>query len=284
MEGGNTNLKDKNICKFVPSKDYDRLEVVNFIYETNFALMQEGKHWKAHSMILIVQGEGIINVNDMKVPFVPGSLVFCFRGDDFCVSAQNPVEYMYISFNGARAEELFRRFGINSSCRSYRGFEGIIPMWKSSLSRTAEANIDLAAESILLYTFSKFDVSHAEGNELVNHIVELTEAHFTDSDTSIGAIAEELGYNYKYISHLFKEKMGISYSEYLRNLRIEYAVSLFDHGIDSVKNVAFLSGFKDPLYFSTVFKKAVGISPKDYKSKENKGIFLPEAVRVAVKK
>ena len=47
-------------------------------------------------------------------------------------------------------------------------------------------------------------------------------------------------------------------------LRIKYAVSLLEHGIGSVKNVAFLSGFSDPMYFSTVFKKVVGVSPKDY--------------------
>ena len=258
-------MKTKNICKFISSTARDRLEVINFIYETDPELMKKGTHWSTHSMILIMQGEGYVTFNDMHLPFVPGSLFFAFSGDTFHVSAQVPVEYMYISFTGARAEELFRRFGINPACRSYPGFEGIIPMWKNSLSRAAEPNIDLAAESVLLYTFSKFDVSHAEGNELVNHVVELTEAHFTNSDLSIGAIAEELGYNYKYTSHLFKEKMGISYSEYLRNMRIEYAVSLFDHGIDSVKNVAILSGFKDPLYFSTVFKKAVGIAPKDYK-------------------
>ena len=58
--------------------------------------------------------------------------------------------------------------------------------------------------------------------------------------------------------------MGVSLKEYLRTLRIKYAVSLFDHGMDSVKNVALLSGFNDPLYFSTVFKKTVGVSPTDY--------------------
>ena len=58
--------------------------------------------------------------------------------------------------------------------------------------------------------------------------------------------------------------MSIGYSEYLRTLRIKYAVSLFDHGIDSVKNVALLSGFQDPLYFSSVFKNVIGISPTQY--------------------
>ena len=63
----------------------------------------------------------------------------------------------------------------------------------------------------------------------------------------------------------------MSCSEYLRTVRIKHAVMLFDHGLDSVKNVALLSGFSDPLYFSSVFKAEVGISPKEYKERlENK--------------
>ena len=258
-------MKNKNICKFVPTTNRDRLEVVNFIYETDFELMKKGIRWTSHCMMIIVQGSGIMCFDDMKVPVAPGSLVFGFNQENFSLTAPGPVEYMYISFRGERGDELFRRFGINRTCRCFTGFESLIPMWKSSLSRAGEDNIDLAAEGILLYTFSKFDGKSVAGNDIVNRIVELTGENFSDSDLSISAAAEELGYNSKYISHLFKEKMGISYSEYLRNIRIEYAVSLFDHGIDSVKNVALLSGYKDPLYFSSVFKKVVGISPKDYK-------------------
>jgi two-component system response regulator YesN len=51
-------------------------------------------------------------------------------------------------------------------------------------------------------------------------------------------------------------------------MRIKYAVSLFDHGLDSIKNVALLSGFFDPLYFSSVFKQVVGVSPTEYKNRE----------------
>ena len=92
----------------------------------------------------------------------------------------------------------------------------------------------------------------------------ITEQRFNDPELSLSAIARELSYHPKYVSHLFKEKMGISYSEYLRSVRLKYATVLFDHGIDSVKNVALLSGFSDPLYFSTVFKKQIGRSPKEY--------------------
>jgi AraC-like DNA-binding protein len=61
--------------------------------------------------------------------------------------------------------------------------------------------------------------------------------------------------------------MGVLYSVYLRSLRLKHAVLLMDHGIDSVKNVALLSGFNDPLYFSTVFRNSTGISPKEYMAK-----------------
>ena len=63
------------------------------------------------------------------------------------------------------------------------------------------------------------------------------------------------------------KKMGMSFSEYLRTVRIKHAVMLFEHGLDSVKNVALLSGFSDPLYFSSVFKSEVGISPSEYRKK-----------------
>ena len=47
------------------------------------------------------------------------------------------------------------------------------------------------------------------------------------------------------------------------------AQSLFNEGLDSVKNVALLSGFSDPLYFSKVFKKRVGCAPTEYISRQN---------------
>ena len=67
-----------------------------------------------------------------------------------------------------------------------------------------------------------------------------------------------------YIFIFNKQTMNITYSEYLRNVRIKYAITLLNNGLDSIKNVAFLSGYSDPLYFSNVFKRVVGCSPKEY--------------------
>ena len=64
--------------------------------------------------------------------------------------------------------------------------------------------------------------------------------------------------------------MGIGYTEYLRTLRVKYAIMLFEQGIDSAKNVAFLAGFSNPLYFSKVFKQVVGVAPSEFKKEIKK--------------
>ena len=261
-------MKNKNICKFVTGENRDRLEVKKFIYESDADTMRQRTTLEYNRVILVSEGDGCANIGGIEWKIQKGQLIFAFKNEKIVIMPQNDCEYMYIDFDGARATDLFSRFGVSKVSRVREGFDGIIPLWKDSLRRATEDNLDLLAEGMLLYAMSRLSRDTDEQNTLISRILEITENNFTDSTLSIGAIAEDISYNSKYISHLFKEKMGVSYSEYLRNLRIKYAVSLLEHGIDSVKNIAFLSGFTDPMYFSTVFKKAIGVSPKDYMSRK----------------
>ena len=56
----------------------------------------------------------------------------------------------------------------------------------------------------------------------------------------------------------------MGFTEYLRLMRVRHAMMLMESGVTCVKNVAFLSGFSDPLYFSKVFAKLIGMSPREY--------------------
>lgn len=259
-------MKNRNICKFISQMDSDRLVTHRFIYEANHSNGLIEEKLKHNRLFLIVKGKAFFSFTGVERELGVGSLVFGFKDEKFSVTGED-CEYMYISFSGARTENLFRRFGIKRENRLFNGFESIIPLWQESLARASEETIDLAAESMLLYTFSRLFGNNIKEHSLVNKIVAISEERFTDPNLSLTAVSQELSYNPKYISHLFKEKMGIAYSEYLRSLRLKFAISLFDRGLDSVKNVALLSGFTDPLYFSTVFKKHIGLSPKEYKEK-----------------
>jgi len=56
----------------------------------------------------------------------------------------------------------------------------------------------------------------------------------------------------------------MTYTNYLKGLRIRRAVFYIEEGANSVKTVALLSGYNDPLYFSKVFTSEMGITPKDF--------------------
>lgn len=259
-------MSSKNICKFITPALPHTLSVACFVQESDPKVYTVAQAMAPHRAVLAVSGKGTFVVGGDRFAFHSGALLFVLQGERFHIEGEDELTYIYVGFGGARADELFRRFDIKRTSRYFDGFDGLIPLWRDSLSRASEQTIDLAAESVLLYTFSRLGGAGKERNEVVERMLALTEEQFTDPDLSLASLAEELSYNAKYLSHLFKNKMGTSYSDYLRTLRIKYAVSLFDHGIESVKSVALLSGFSDPLYFSTVFKRHTGRSPSNYRA------------------
>lgn len=261
-------MRPRNICKFTSSSYSQNILISCFVLETDNQVMKTKCNLSKYRMLLVIEGEGNITIDMQTLPLNKGTLLFGFKDEEIFITSNKKCKYMYIDFDGLRAEELLKRFNINKNNRCFFGFDGIIPFWEESLSRALENTIDLAAESVVIYSFSRLIVDTSQHNNVINKILQFTDEQFNNNDLSVSVIADELGYNSKYISHLFKEKMGISYSEYLRCFRVKYATSLFDNGIDSVKNVALLSGFSDPLYFSTVFKKIMGVSPKEYLNKK----------------
>lgn len=77
--------------------------------------------------------------------------------------------------------------------------------------------------------------------------------------------AEAAKVNPAYLSYLFKQEMGIGFSSYLMELRMECAKSLLCNTNEKIKDVAALSGMNDYHYFSKAFKKQTGVSPADYR-------------------
>lgn len=67
------------------------------------------------------------------------------------------------------------------------------------------------------------------------------------------------------LSHLFKKNCGMSISRYIQKLRIEDAKMLLCHSNIPVTEISYNLGFCNPAYFSEVFKKYTGLSPKEYR-------------------
>ena len=266
-----------NICKFIPESIISEREIFNFIYEKNPEAMALERCLETNRLCLITREHITFSHNGRIVRCSVGDIIFLYEGETCYAAADTGAEYMYISFKGTRYDELLRRFSITRERRHFSGFDGLIPLWTESLARAIDKNIDLVAESILLYTFGKFTGESSEGADIINKIIDFTEKNFASPELSLSTLSEDFNYNPKYVSHLFKKRMGTGYTEYLRMIRLKNAIALFDRGLDSIKNVALLSGFSDPLYFSSVFKAEVGRSPKEYISLKRSASLVSES-------
>ena len=80
-------------------------------------------------------------------------------------------------------------------------------------------------------------------------------------------VAKYVHLNAAYFSSIFKKETEMGFSDYLNKVRIEESKVLLKNGQYSILEVAIMCGFDDQSYFSKVFKKIAGLTPKQYKSK-----------------
>ncbi len=84
-------------------------------------------------------------------------------------------------------------------------------------------------------------------------------------ELSMEQTAEHVNLSPYYFSKLFKLRTGENFSDYVTRLRIEEAKRLIAEGRLSLKEICYEVGYKDPNYFSRVFKKAAGMTPTEYR-------------------
>ena len=85
--------------------------------------------------------------------------------------------------------------------------------------------------------------------------------NFTDPETNVASCAKYINTSTVYLRKIFNSSLNISPLKYLNNLRMNYAIDLIKTGYYSIEEVANLSGFYDPKYFSSLYKKKLGILP-----------------------
>ncbi|MED4203590.1 response regulator transcription factor [Neobacillus mesonae] len=106
--------------------------------------------------------------------------------------------------------------------------------------------------------------SHSKG--VLVKAKEYIDAHYHDALT-LEEVAEYSELSPYYFSKIFKERLGISFIDYLTEVRIGHAKRALLNPRKSLKEICYLVGYKDPNYFSRVFKKHAGLSPSEYRKK-----------------
>ncbi len=108
-----------------------------------------------------------------------------------------------------------------------------------------------------------------ENNLIINEII-IYLKEFYANKIVIGDIAKRYRISSSHMSSTFKKITGLSISSYLSNIRIEEAKKLLVNSRLRINEVSRRVGIDDELYFSRIFRKATGLSPKQYRQENSK--------------
>ena len=112
------------------------------------------------------------------------------------------------------------------------------------------------------------NVSHTAHpkNRVAEAIEQSILQNYANASFNLEELLRSMPYCYDYLCKLFRQETGMTPNKYLNSLRLQSAADMLCsvYRSNSITEVAHLCGFRDPLYFSRMFKKRYGVSPKEY--------------------
>jgi two-component system response regulator YesN len=94
--------------------------------------------------------------------------------------------------------------------------------------------------------------------------------NFASADISLYSTASHVGISPNHLSTVFSQETGENFIDYLTRVRIEKAKQLLQDTAMKVADIAFETGFSDPHYFSSIFRKNTGFSPREFRLPQNR--------------
>ena len=99
-------------------------------------------------------------------------------------------------------------------------------------------------------------------------IVECVNEHIEDSDFSLSDFTKEMNMSRTVLTEKLKSLTGLTPTAFVLDVRLRSAYRLLEEQHKMrISDLAYASGFNDPKYFSTCFKKKYGVSPKEFMDK-----------------
>ena len=132
-------------------------------------------------------------------------------------------------------------------------------------TRVDEENFKKIVENIVFSYYSEMlDMKIVTKNPMIQQVLQYVEEHLSEQ-ILISDLAKIVHVNSTYLSQLFKNTMGQSFTSYLTQHRIHHAKILLLSTDKNIDAISIESGFSSPSYFSTVFTNKTGISPGKYR-------------------
>lgn len=228
-----------------------------------------------YQIIYVYKGSGIYQINDRDEKLTQGSLVVYRPGQPQIYSyyEKDEPEIYWIHFTGTDCEKLLQKYEISNqnigeSLPLKNLFQEII--LELQLKKECYEDIVCAVFHKLLAVIKRSAVQNGsvpECNFALDRLIIQLNQTYRDS-WSVPQMAEFCHLSEDYFAHYFKKVMQLSPLQYLTDLRIQKAKEMLQWEGMNIASVAVLVGYDDPLYFSRIFKKMTGYSPKMYRNQK----------------
>lgn len=136
---------------------------------------------------------------------------------------------------------------------------------KQTILLSAYANLFMA----LISTYLQAPLQNPVVEEIASFIIR----NYPDENLELDQYLRSLPFNYDYLRKLFKQEVGVTPHRLLSDTRLQAAaerLSRCDETGANITEISHLCGFREPLYFSKIFRKKFGVSPSQYQDQKRR--------------
>ena len=130
-------------------------------------------------------------------------------------------------------------------------------------------NLDSSKEYIRLLLNSMIEyrnqISDKKYLEIIEKAKKFIQDEYRNEDMSLQLVASNVNVSSNHFSAIFRKETGETFIDYLTRVRMENAKELLTCTSMKTSEIGFEVGYRDPHYFSYIFKKTIGMSPKEYR-------------------
>lgn len=226
----------------------------------------------------IIDGEGVYTARGKTYHLKKhdGFLILPGEVTSYEANPKNPWTYIWIAINGLKAEHYLNYAHLNEQHLIFTCLdETQLLDYHNQMLELNQYNYanELKLQG-LTYQFLSCLASHnqkpaltckASASEVyLEKSLQYIHNNFA-TELKVTDIANFIGINRSYLTHIFKEKLKTSPKEYLLNFRLERACQLLIKTDLPITQIAKGVGYQDPFTFSKIFRKYIGCSPSSYR-------------------
>lgn len=190
----------------------------------------------------------------------------------------DPISTAHFPARGGDEKRTFKNLmlSFNTLLRRKAYESGVHPFYidavSSNFARMIEQSVDPSqTRDIIPYMIRSYcnlveKHSMASYSKPVQQVLVTIDASLT-ADLSLKRFANNLFLNPSYLSSLFKKEVGMTLTDYVNKSRIEYAKKLLKSTTLSIQEIAIQSGIPDIHYFTRLFRRELGISPREWRNR-----------------